>query len=388
MGGIGVPVGDPNKVIEMKIKATLAELTTIRQQLAELADWFSEYVSGQVLKDVKDKKRELEDSTVETHKQETQVASKARERDSRHMEIIRSSLNTIADVGVGYVKKTFGLVEMVFNQLKKSSPLLQAIEQLFNLAWMLFFMPIGNKLGEMLIPAVIQLMDDVMEIWDAFEGMSLGEMLSYAVSKGAEMLGDFINNIGETLKDQGGFIGSIASMLLFIGDFIKNHGENMLNVVGGIASFIMTYLKEIVALIIAFKAMSYTMGLMQIIATYASESLINKLSGGLLGTTLGIAGSMMAISGAVGIGAGALSYGMMAGAFAEGGHVDAAPGGRLAIVGEGGEGEWIIPDSKMGEMGGNTYNITIQSYSTEELTSKVQSIVSGQISASRLRSGF
>jgi phage-related protein len=34
--------------------------------------------------------------------------------------------------------------------------------------------------------------------------------------------------------------------------------------------------------------------------------------------------------------------------FAEGGYVPARSGGTKAIVGEGGEGEWIIPDSKMG----------------------------------------
>ena len=348
----------------------------------EIADKIVEYISAKVLKDIKGEVDGLDKKEVTTNNTETETASTARERDSKHMEKIRSSLNTIADVGVGYIKKTFGLVEMVFNQLKKSSPLLQAIEQLFNLAWTLFFMPIGNKLGEMLIPAVIQLMDDVMEIWDSFEGLSLSEMLGKAIELGVVMLADFIDNIANTLEGQSGFVGSIANMLSFVGDFLRNHGEKLLNVIGSVASFILSHLKEIIALIIAFKAASYAIGIAQIVATYQAPTFSNIFSEGGTGALkagLTIAGLSAAIGGATYIGMNA---------FAKGGHVNATPGGQLAIVGEGGEGEWIIPDSKMSQIGGGTYNVNIYSYSTEELTSKVEQIVSGQISASRLRSGF
>jgi len=308
------------------------------------------------------------------------------DRRAEQQKKIQQNLNRIADVGVGFVQKTFGLVEQLYAQLKKSSPLLQAIEQLFNLAWTLFFMPIGNKLGEMLIPAVIQLMDSVMEIWDAFEGMSLGEMLEYAITRGAEMLGNFIIDIGETLAGQSGLVGAIGSMLMTMGDFIKNHGAQLITLITKLMEFVLRHLKEIIATIVAFKVASMTMQVMQIYATYAaSANIVDFVSGGVTGN-LKATGMALGAAAAAGLIGGGVAYGLMS--FAEGGHVDAAPGGHLAIVGEGGEGEWIIPDSKMSQIGGNTYNITIQSYSTEELTSKVQSIVSGQISASRLRSGF
>jgi hypothetical protein len=44
---------------------------------------------------------------------------------------------------------------------------------------------------------------------------------------------------------------------------------------------------------------------------------------------------------------------------AEGGIVKARPGGIIANIGEGGQDEAVIPLNKMGKMGGNTYNITI-----------------------------
>src|SRR5690606_19020595 len=41
--------------------------------------------------------------------------------------------------------------------------------------------------------------------------------------------------------------------------------------------------------------------------------------------------------------------------FATGGYVPATPGGRVIRVAEGGEGEWIIPNSKMGRGGMNVH---------------------------------
>lgn len=384
MANTGVATGDPNKVIEMKIKATLAEMDGIKRQLQDLADWFATHLSTQVIKQVKEETAGLEDKDPTTNKRETKTASESRERDAKHMEKIRASLNTIADVGVGFIKKTFGLVEMVYNQLKKSSPLLQAIEQLFNLAWMLFFMPLGNKLGEMLIPAVIQLVDDVMDIWDAFEGKTLDEMLSIAIEKGVNMLGDFIEYIGKTLSSQKGFVGSIASMLIFIGDFLRENGEKVLNSIASLASFILTHLKEIIALIVAFKAMSYTMSMMQIVATYASESFLNKISGGTLGLGM-MLGTSLVVGGVAGVG----SYGIMqyAGMKANGGYIPSTPGGQLVTVGEGGEGEYIIPESKMGSVG-DRYTINNYCYTESELKRVINDVLSDNVSAARLRSGF
>ena len=61
----------------------------------------------------------------------------------------------------------------------------------------------------------------------------------------------------------------------------------------------------------------------------------------------------------------------------------------MRILAEAGEGEYVVPESKMSEMGA-TYNITnnFYGYTTEELESKVNSVISDQITSARLRSGF
>ena len=99
---------------------------------------------------------------------------------------------------------------------------------------------------------------------------------------------------------------------------------------------------------------------------------------------------------------------------ASGGYVSATEGGRMVVVGEGGEGEFIIPESKLGSMMDNIsdrmvdvaasspreessaqteatvinnyFNIT--GYTDSELRSIIKETVNRQISQSRLRSGF
>jgi hypothetical protein len=44
---------------------------------------------------------------------------------------------------------------------------------------------------------------------------------------------------------------------------------------------------------------------------------------------------------------------------ADGGIIKATPGGVLAMIGEGGQDEAVIPLDRLGNMGGNTYNITV-----------------------------
>jgi len=365
---------NPDKVLEMKLKVVLTNLNEIQRDFEEM------FKKVKKMQGVAAETDGISEQNKTRERQQDTEDKKEIDRD-KAMATVSRATDKIADVGVGFLKKTFSLVESLYAQLKKSSPLLQAIEQLFNLAWTLFFMPIGNKLGEMLIPAVIQLMDDVMDIWDAFDGMSIGEMLEYAITKGVEILSRFIMTIGEQLSEQSGLVGSIGNMLLTVGNFLQKHGEKMLDTLSGVAGFIFDNIKQIIALIVAFKAMSATLALAQIYATYSSQSVENKLFGHFEG--------MAALAVVAGIGglAGTAAYVGM-NAFAEGGYVPATPGGQLAIIGEGGEGEYVIPESKLSEMGGSHYTVNVYSYSAEETKQLVRDVVSDEISKSRLRSGF
>ena len=373
--------GDPNQTVLLKIQTEVENIEALYKQYQELFDKIGAYMGDVISKEIDDaeaKASKKAANSTRTGRGGTKTDSDA-EKEAKAFSYMASSLGTISDVGISIVRKTFGLVESIYAQLKKSSPLLQAVEQLFNLAWTLFFMPIGNKLGEMLIPAVIQLMDDVMEIWDAFEGMSLGEMLEYAIVKGVEILSSFIFNIADLLKGEKGLVGAIGLSLEALGNFIENTGAQFLTSIINLMTFIINNLKEIISTIIAFKVASLTMQAISMYVTATGETIGGKLGLGLTAATAGTSFLLSELG---------QSYIGVPGAFANGGHVDAVPGGQLAIVGEGGEGEWIIPDSQMGSIGGNTYIVNNYCYSDEELTSKVQSIVSGQISDARFRSGF
>ncbi len=268
------------------------------------------------------------------------------------------------------LKKGFGIVEEIYAKLKSASPLLQTIESLFNLAMTLFFMPLGNKLAEVLIPATIELLDKVVDMWDAFEGKSLGEMFSIAISQGVKLFAEYFNNIGETLKEQGGMVANIGRLLQTVGDFITNHGAALLEFILNTVTIIVSHLKEFISIWMAMKAAEIAMQA----AGLAGEALGVK-------TTIGV----VALSA---LAAGAASYGTLTGlGMAEGGYVPAKAGGSLKVLGEGGKGEYVIPEDKMGEFGG-TVTINMYGWTNDDAKKAVEDAVNSMVSQSRIRGSF
>ena len=286
-------------------------------------------------------------------------------------------------MGSGLLKGMFGFIEDIHQRMKASSPLLQTIESLFQTAMTLFFMPLGNKLGELLIPAMMELVEDVVAIWDLFEGKTLGEMFDIAIDKGAEILSEYFSNIAKALKDQGGILGSIATVIETVAN-VADHLPEILDDILVAIEWTMDHLKEIASLLISLYTLQYTLGVTQMLVTVASNT---EILGNSVGTIAagGLIASFIAAIGA-GMGTEALlsKWGM-----AEGGYVPPREGGSMRILAEAGEGEYVIPESKVSEMGA-TYNITnnFYGYTTEELESKVNSVISDQITNARLRSGF
>lgn len=229
------------------------------------------------------------------------------------------------------IKKGFGIVEDIYSRLKSASPLLQAIESMFNLAMQLFFMPLGNKLAEVLIPAVLELVDDVVAIWDSFEGKSLGEMFTFAIDKGTTLIGGFFNDIGDKLIEQGGMVGNIGRLLESVGNFIENNGAQVLNSILGIVTTLLGNIKHFISLWLALKATEIAMD-----ATGPLGSLVGAKALIGAGALLTVFGTTFAASEA----------GLSAMGLAEGGYVPAKPGGQLAVIAEGGEGEYVVPESK------------------------------------------
>jgi hypothetical protein len=229
------------------------------------------------------------------------------------------------------IKKGFGIVEDIYSRLKSASPLLQAIESMFNLAMQLFFMPLGNKLAEVLLPAVLELVDDIVSIWDSFEGKTLGDMFTEAIKEGTSLIGGFFNDIGDKLIEQGGMVGQIGRLLESIGNFIENNGAQVLSSILGVVATLLENIKHFVSLWLALKATEIAM---------STTGLWGDITGAK--ALIGV-GALAAIFGGTFI---ASEVGLSAMGLAEGGYVPAKPGGQLAVIAEGGEGEYVVPESK------------------------------------------
>lgn len=244
------------------------------------------------------------------------------------MEIATKAIRTSANLINTGLKKGFSIVEDIYGRLRSASPLLQAIESMFNLAMQLFFMPLGNKLAEVMIPSVLELVDEVVKIWNSFEGKSLGEMFDFAINTAVKLFGGFFEDIGEKLIDQGGMIGKVGVLIQSIGNFITDSGASLLTSILGVATSLVKNFKHFVSIWMGLKTAEVAMQ-----------------GAGLLGQTgLNAAIAVAAISATAAL---ATEAGLGVMGFSEGGYVPAKPGGQLAVVSEGGEGEYIVPESKL-----------------------------------------
>lgn len=271
-------------------------------------------------------------------------------------------------------QQSFDVLNTIYKELKKSSPLLEAVEQLFNLAMTLFFMPLGNKLAEILIPAVIELLDNVVDMWDELGDGGLGEIFSKAIEMGITYLAHFFTSIGETLKEQGGIFEKIGNILISLGNFIENNLYDLIDFILDFTEKIVTNIGKVITLIGTFMTMHYALQL-------ATMHVIAASSPGLLSKALGYAAI-----GTAAIGIGASAY--VGSQFATGGYVPASPGGQLVLVGEGGEGEYIVPKSQAESMGGITNNWYISGLTQDDLIEMIDDRISRQISRSRIQGGL
>jgi len=314
----------------------------------------------------------------------------------------------ISDDLMKIMKTGIGIIEDIHSRIKQASPLLQSVESLFNLAVQLFFMPLGNKLATVMLPAIMELVDDVMAMWDKIEGMDLGHMLNEMIKTGAEIFGKYFKNLGEELAKQSGIAGSIGKVLVGLGDFIENHLGDLVEFVAKLLSWVMENLGNLINAFIEFKILSLSLQAAQITATM----------GAAFGPAGAIIGGLAGFGVAEGVGHGVVAstgvYDATSKMSAAGSYVGATEGGRRVTVAEGGEGEFILPESRLQSMMdgisdrmvdvasarpkqtadktkdaqviNNYFNIT--GYTDSELTDKIRSTVNEQVSQSRLRSGF
>ena len=132
-------------------------------------------------------------SKMLTGSQDVEDASERKR--AAQMQIISAGVSKVSGFGMSVLQGTFGVLEDIYGRLKAASPLLQTIESLFNLAMQLFFMPIGNKLAEVILPATLELVDAVVDMWDKFEGKTLPDMIEHAITEGVQIIGGFLIDI-------------------------------------------------------------------------------------------------------------------------------------------------------------------------------------------------
>ncbi len=277
-------------------------------------------------------------------------------------------LQTIASASLGFI-------EDMYRRMRDASPLLQSVEALFNLAITLFFMPLGNKLAEVLIPTTISLLDKVVELWDAFEGKTLGEAIQYAIEKGTQIFGEYISSIGETLSNQSGVVGTIGRFMVKIGDFVENKMENFVEALLNLASWIMDHFKAFVSIYVGLQ--TATLG-----AIIGGSGILENL--------IGPFGALAGAGAGFAIGSGITAGAMTAWGFAEGGYIPAKDGGSWALVGEGGQGEYIIPENKLQNIASSNSSVTnnFYGYTNDDVVRIVRDEISSQVSLSKIKGSF
>lgn len=269
---------------------------------------------------------------------DTSGLSKEDQKKAELMNIASEGFKRGAEGLTSILRTSFEIVSNIYKEMKQASPLLQAVEQIFQLAWTLFFMPLGNKLGELLIPAVLELLDGVVAIWDTIGEGNLGDIFMGVIQQGVVLMGEFFKDMGEQLSEQGGLLGQIGKLLQAIGNFIENGLMTAITTVLTVITAIVSHIGTIITLITTFMGIHYALQLAMMATIATSGSIAGWFGAGLVPAAVGgVAGAALGIgiSNALGL------------PMAEGGIIPATPGGVHILAGEAGEDEYIIPKSKL-----------------------------------------
>lgn len=278
----------------------------------------------------------------------------------------------ILGTGINLFKKGFGIVQQIYERVKQSSQFLQTVENMFNLAMSLLLLPFGNALASVILPSMINLVDGVLGLWEemeeVFDGTSgtLGQIMDIILNKGMEKFSTFFNSLGSQLQANGGLLGSIGSLMNFVGKFLESGIQPTLTLIFNAVQLVLNNFKLFVSIFVAYQ--TALLG-----ATIGSS--IPFIGGAIGGTIGGAVGGLGTYAG--------LSYLGMA----DGGYVPATHGGQLRVVGEGGEGEYIIPESKMGSTGSTIVN-NFYGYTKEELIQTVKDVLRDEVQSSSYTTGL
>lgn len=272
--------------------------------------------------------------------------------ESNTFKALYRTIGNFTRTAISGLKRGFGILQNLYNRVKQSSQFLAAVENMFNLAMTLLLLPFGNALATTILPAMIDLVDGVLGLWDemdeVFDGTSgtLSKILDIILDKGLDKFGEFFNSLGDKLDDNSGILGAIGTAMHTIGKFIENGLEPTLTLIFNIMSKVLEHFKEFVVLYVSYQ--SAMLGAQMFSSIPGVGSIIGGILGGGIGA--GVTGSLIS------------KY-----ASAEGDYVPATAGGSLRVIGEAGEGEYIIPESKLRSQSSGTIINNFYGYTETEL---------------------
>lgn len=278
---------------------------------------------------------------------------------SKLMEVGGEAIKAIATV-VAVIVAVSGILKKAWDMLVESSPFLSNILRMFSQALNLILGPLGTAIGIELVPVLKSMYERIMKgvqaIWKAYEEDGLSGMIKETFNVLWEVFEPLIPEIAEV-------IGTVMwALLRTIGELWWDNVKSFWT--EDAPKAIADYFKWWFDRLIGFAEEIY--------------DVVRTIAGGIKGVGEDI---WDGIKGAFG--------------FAEGGVVEPVPGGRLVRVAEAGEREWIIPESKMGDVlpmsssgGVVNYYITVNGYTDTDLTEKIVSVIDQRTDMARALGGF
>jgi len=286
-----------------------------------------------------------------------------------------------------------GLLTGVLGTLKKmlkTSPIFDAILNILNLAFTLFFMPFFNVFSEALLPIVLNLLDWASQYGEIFSGILQETGIIGLIT---ESVNTFVEDIKGIVTGDS-FVQMITDLLRVIPivlafsktllEFFVGHSKVILDIISKGLDYLDEMLTNgIIDAVLDFSVhMLEWMGLHADDIAYYMEKIFDCVEG--IAEVLGVVSGAKEVISKIG---GALWNLVSPSAyftfkaphrFANGGIVPATPGGTLGWIGEGGRSEAVIPLDEMDTLGG-TKQIVIQFtgnvYGMNDFETKVQQIV-------------
>ena len=294
------------------------------------------------------------------------------------------------NTAVGFLKSINKAVIKIMN----TSPVFEAIKNILNLAYQMAFLPAMTLLQTNLLPLFTNLLNWAVGFGQDFAVTfqnyiePITNSFRSALSGVMEFFNSRKNDIAELLAGAIQILPTMLQIQQAMIELIVNNKDAILETV----NLTLQAMKSLVSQGVIDTLLDFARSSAEFIEEYGESlihtvvniaKLLQKLTGGFFDLSNS---NKTKVSGLGGIG-GALVEGFKTiFGFAEGGYVPATPGGVPAIIGEGGEGEYIIPESKMGRIGGGvTINFTGNVYGMNDFKYQVRSIMNEYSTKSNYR---